>query len=72
MQNVSDMQQEAEAFVKNRRKTLFEAATEYLDNFEEYLTDNVSITDVGLDALHAKLLDVLTLAYFIINEGDLK
>lgn len=72
MQNVSDMQQEAEAFVKNRRKTLFEESVKQLDAIEEYIDDNITLSEEGANILRLKLADVLTFIYFITNEGDLK
>lgn len=72
MQNVSDMQQEAEAFVKNRRKTLFEESVKQLDAIEEYIGDNITLSEEGANILRLKLADVLTFIYFITNEGDLK
>lgn len=72
MQNVSDMQQEAEAFVKNRRKTLFEESVKQLDAIEEYIDDNIKLSEEGANILRLKLADVLTFIYFITNEGDLK
>lgn len=72
MQNVSDMQQEAEAFVKGRRKTLFEESVKQLDAIEEYIDDNITLSEEGANILRLKLADVLTFIYFITNEGDLK
>ena len=72
MQNVSDMKQEAEAFVKNRRKTLFEESVKQLDAIEEYIDDNITLSEEGANILRLKLADVLTFIYFITNEGDLK
>lgn len=72
MQNVSDMQQEAEAFVKNRRKTLFEESVKQLDAIEEYIGDNIALAEEGANILRLKLADVMTFIYFITNEGDLK
>ena len=72
MQNVSDMQQEAEAFVKNRRKTLFEESVKQLDAIEEYIGDNITLSEEGVNILRLKLADVMTFIYFIVNEGDLK
>lgn len=72
MQNVSDMQQEAEAFVKSRRKTLFEESVKQLDAIEEYIDDNITLSEEGANILRLKLADVLTFIYFITNEGDLK
>lgn len=72
MQNVSDMQQEAEAFVKNRRKTLFEESVKQLDAIEEYIGDNITLSKEGANILQLKLADAMTFIYFIVNEGDLK
>ena len=72
MQSVSDMQQEAEAFVKGRRKTLFEESAKQLDAIEEYIDDNVTLSDEGANMLRLKLADIMTFIYFIVNEGDLK
>ena len=72
MQSVSDMQQEAESFVKNRRKTLFEESAKQLDALEEYISDNITLSEEGANILRLKLADAMTFIYFIVNEGDLK
>lgn len=72
MPSVSELEKDATAFTRAKRNQFLEGLEKAIGDMEEYISDNIDLTEDAKELIGKKLADVYVYVYFIANHVYMK